>query len=330
MISKSYIAENDNDFLVKNSSILFYGENLGLKNYFKRKIKFLNKNYQFINLVQDDLMQNQNLIFNEINNASLFEDKKIIFIEQVSDKSFSLIEPILKNVHEHKIILFSDLLEKKSKIRNFYEKSEDYHVIPCYPDNEISLRKIIEKALKGFNGLNTYNINLILQTCNMDRSKVYNELDKIKLYFEDKNLDAEKLLVLLNIRENEDFDQLRDNAFIGDKSSTNKLLGETIIDPEKNVYYLNIINQRLMKLKEIRNKIHNNNVENIVNGLKPPVFWKDKPKLIMQAKKWDSSKTKRMLNETFALEKKLKSDPAINKTTLLKKLVLDICCVANS
>ena len=75
MISKSYIAENDNDFFVKNSSILFYGENLGLKNYFKRKIKFLNKNYQFINLVQDDLMQNQNLIFNEINNASLFEDK---------------------------------------------------------------------------------------------------------------------------------------------------------------------------------------------------------------------------------------------------------------
>ena len=50
----------------------------------------------------------------------------------------------------------------------------------------------------------------------------------------------------------------------------------------------------------------------------------------MQAKKWDSSKTKRMLNETFALEKKLKSDPTINKTTLLKKLVLDICCVANS
>ena len=330
MISKSYIAENDNDFFVKNSSILFYGENLGLKNYFKRKIKFLNKNYQFINLVQDDLMQNQNLIFNEINNASLFEDKKIIFIDQVSDKSFSIIEPILKNVHEHKIILFSDLLEKKSKIRNFYEKSEDYHVIPCYPDNEISLRKIIEKALKNFNGLNAYNINLILQTCNMDRSKVYNELNKIKLYFEDKNLDAEKLLVLLNIRENEDFDQLRDNAFIGDKSSTNKLLGETVIDPEKNVYYLNIINQRLMKLKEIRNKIHNNNVENIVNGLKPPVFWKDKPKLIMQAKKWDSSKTKRMLNETFALEKKLKSDPAINKTTLLKKLVLDICCVANS
>ena len=61
-------------------------------------------------------MQNQNLIFNEINNASLFEDKKIIFIDQVSDKSFSIIEPILKNVHEHKIILFSDLLEKNQKL----------------------------------------------------------------------------------------------------------------------------------------------------------------------------------------------------------------------
>ncbi len=330
MISKSYIAENDNNFLIKNNSILFYGENLGLKDFFKRKIKFLNKSYKFINLVQDDIIQNQDFLFGEINNASLFEDKKIFFIDQINDKSLIVIEPVLKNIYEHKIILFADLLEKKSKVRNFYEKSEKFHSIACYPDNEISLRKIVEKTLKDFEGLNTYNINLILQTCNMERSKVYNEIDKIKLFFSDKKLDAEKLLKLLNVRENENFDLLRDKAFIGDKSSTNRLLGETIIDPDKNIYYLNVINQRLIKLKEVRDKIQNNEIEEVVNNLKPPVFWKDKPKLIMQAKKWSTKKATKMLNETFDLEKRLKSDATINKTTLLKKLMIDICCVANS
>ena len=77
MIYKSYEIEKKLEN-VNSKMLLFYGENLGLKNYFKRKIKFLNKNYQFINLVQDDLMQNQNLLFNEINNTSLFEDKKIL------------------------------------------------------------------------------------------------------------------------------------------------------------------------------------------------------------------------------------------------------------
>ena len=50
MIYKSYILESDDDLLFKKKSILFYGENLGLKNYFKKRIKDLSKNYLKINL----------------------------------------------------------------------------------------------------------------------------------------------------------------------------------------------------------------------------------------------------------------------------------------
>ena len=35
MISKSYIVENNDNFFLSNNSILFYGENLGLKKDFK-------------------------------------------------------------------------------------------------------------------------------------------------------------------------------------------------------------------------------------------------------------------------------------------------------
>ena len=60
---------------------------------------------------------------------------------------------------------------------------------------------------------------------------------------------------------NEDFNLLKDAALTGDKIATNKLLNDTLIEPDKIVYYLNVINQRLNKLKEINNIKGSNNIE---------------------------------------------------------------------
>ena len=78
-----------------------------------------------------------------------------------------------------KIFVVADLLDKKSKIRNYFEKSKHTGIIPCYPDNEITLRKIVTEKLKNFKNLNTENINLILESANMNRMKLKNELRKI-------------------------------------------------------------------------------------------------------------------------------------------------------
>ena len=58
---------------------------------------------------------------------------------------------------------------------------------------------------------------------------------------------------LLNIKTNNDFDKLKDAALLGDRKDTNKLLSDTILEAEKNIFYLNSINQRLGKLLEINN-----------------------------------------------------------------------------
>ena len=57
MISKSYLVESDNNFFTKDGSILFYGENVGLKKEFKQKIKSLNHNTFFLNLDQDEIVK---------------------------------------------------------------------------------------------------------------------------------------------------------------------------------------------------------------------------------------------------------------------------------
>ena len=69
---------------------------------------------------------------------------------------------------------------------------------------------------------------------------------------------------------------------------------------------------------------------NVIDNLKPPIFWKDKPNLIEQAKKWDKRKVNIMLNKTYEIEKLMKSNASIDKNVLLKKVILDLCALANS
>ena len=329
MIYKSYLIEQNINLIDKNL-FLFYGENLGLKNELKDKIKFQNKNAEIINLSQDDIISNIDNFFNEILNISLFDEKKIYFINQVNDKILDAIKIIEPKIDYQKIYLISESLDKRSKIRNYFEKSNNCGVVACYNDNEISFKKIIIERLKNYKGVTTENINLISDKCNLNRDKLNNELDKIYTFFLGKNIDRHKLEILLDNKINNDFSLLKDEAFNGNKIETNKLLSDTIIDSEKNVLYLNIINQRLLKLNEIFKLIGQTSLEKAIDMLKPPIFWKDKPAFLKQAKKWNMNKIKKILNKTYSLELEIKSNSIVNKNILLKKLLIDICNLANA
>ena len=329
MIYKSYLIEQNISLLDKNL-FLFYGENLGLKNELKDKIKFQNKKAEIINLSQDDIINNIDNFFNEVLNISLFDEKKIYFINQVNDKILDAIKIIEPKIDSQKFYLISESLDKRSKIRNYFEKSNNCGVVACYIDNEISFKKIIIERLKNYKGVTTENINLISDKCNLNRDKLNNELDKIYTFFLEKNIDRNKLEILLDNKINNDFSLLKDEAFNGNRIETNKLLSDTIINSEKNILYLNIINQRLLKLNEIFKLIGQTSLEKAIDMLKPPIFWKDKPAFLKQAKKWNINKIKKILNKTYNLELEIKSNSIVNKNILLKKLLIDICNLANA
>ena len=331
MIFKSYLIEQNPEFFDKYNIFLFYGENHGLKGEFRKILKSKNIKNEKLNFLQEEIIQNESILLNEISNKSLFNEKKIIFIDQVSEKFSKVIDEIISNVVDEKVLLFAENLDKKSKLRAKLEKSKTCAVIPCYPDNEITIKKIIFDKLKHYKGLTPQVINFIVQNTGLDRSKVNNEIDKIKSCFMDKIIEPEKLIALLNIRMNDDFNKLRDEAINGNKINTNKLLGDTIFESENNIFYLNLINQRINKLNEIENmKKNEKNVESLVSQLKPPIFWKDKPIIIEQSKKWDRKKLKKVLKKTYEVELKIKSSPSINKNLLIKNLIIDLCTTANS
>ena len=325
---KSYIFENNISNL-KNNIALFYGENLGLKSDFKIKIKNINSGADFINLNQEDVFKNFNQFYENFFNISLFNEKKIYFISDVNDKILEIIKELENKLDSPKIYLFAENLDKKSKLRNHFEKSKHLAIIPCYVDSEITLKKIISETLKDFKGLTTENINIIINTSNLNRVKLINELVKIKTFFSNKKIDNNKLIELLNLKENENFEDLRDAALCGSGNKTNQLLNETVIDGEKAFFYLSNINYRLTRLKEALS-IKDNSIEENINTIKPPIFWKDKNKFLAQAKKWNIIKLQNILEKTFDLELKMKSNANLSKNILIKKLMVDICILANA
>ena len=331
MIYKSYILEQSFESINNCKLFLFYGENQGLKKEFKERLRIQNKNQEVLNLFQDEIIKNKNILVNEINNKSLFNDKKIIFINQINDKILDIVDEIIENIQEERIFLFSDILDKKSKLRSYFEKSKSCGITPCYQDNEITIRKIIMKKLNGYQGLTGQVTNLIIQNTGLDRNKINNEIDKIISCFKDKKIDSNKIDLLLNIKTSDDFNLLKDEALNGNKINTNRLLADTVFEIENNIYYLNSINQRINKLNEIENKKEeDSNIESIISNLKPPVFWKDKPMLIEQSKKWNKNKIEAALKKTYNTEIEIKSNSSIRKDLLIKNLIIDLCTTASS
>ena len=152
MIHKSYLIEN-NFNLIQNKIALFYGENIGLQNDFKEIIRRLNKHNKILNYDQDEILNSSDYLFEELNNQSLFEEIKIIIINNANDKILEIIKEAKKIIKDNKIYLFGNLLDKKSKIRNFFEKENNLDLIPCYRDSEINLKKLTETQLKNIKGL---------------------------------------------------------------------------------------------------------------------------------------------------------------------------------
>ena len=145
MILKSYEINKINKNI--NHLILFYGKNEGLKN---EALNILVKNKNNIsNYEEKEILENENVFIENIISKSLFEEEKFIVIKRATDKILKIIEILhLKNLEDTTIIINSENLEKKSKLRSFFEKDKKLVCVPFYPDNDQTLSKLAYNFLK--------------------------------------------------------------------------------------------------------------------------------------------------------------------------------------
>ena len=94
MILKSYLLEQKISLIDKYFINLIYGENIGMKDDIKSQIKIYFKNHEKILFTQDEILKKKDILIEQVENTSLFSSKKIIFINEVTDKIKDIIYDI--------------------------------------------------------------------------------------------------------------------------------------------------------------------------------------------------------------------------------------------
>ena len=324
MILKSYIVEQNLNILNGYQAVLLYGENEGIKDGIKFQLKEKNKDSEIIIFFEDEIIKNKNILYENVVNESLFNEKKIILIHSATDKILNEIsESLDKDNQNIRIYIFSNKLEKKSRLRSLFEKEKKLAACPCYQDNDRTLINYISIELRGFKGLTGELINLIIENSNSDRKIIQNEIVKIKVFFDKKIMDKNNLLEILNIKNNTSFEEIRDNALTGKKDKVNKLLSEAELLNEECFLYLNILNFRILKLIDIQKNFKAfENQEKKIENFRPPIFWKDKPIYIQQLKMWNLEKLNKAAYKISEAEILMKKNSQIRNDVIIKNLVI--------
>ncbi len=323
MISKYYEIEK---FKNKTNYFLFYGENEGQKQDVIQSSfsQFTKENtYKYS---EKDVIENKQIFFENVYSKSFFENEKLIIISDVSDKILNLIEEIIaSNINDVFIILIAKRLDKKSKIRNYFEKEKIVVIVPFYEDTPQALLSIAKKTLfENKINLSSENINLIIERSQGDRINLKNELQKIiNLSQNNKKLELEDILKLTNLSENYSAGELVDNCLSKNKKRTLNILNENIPSSEDNILILRTFLNKLKRLRKLRlNLNENNNIDQVINSFKPPIFWKDKNIIKQQIKIWGLNDIESFIVDLNNTESLIKKNPQISNQ-IINNMILD-------
>ena len=147
MIKKSF--EINKLIVSKYKIFLLYGKNYGLQNDIVNDFFLKDFNGDIIRYDENDAIIQYDNIISECQNKSLFNEEKLIIISRVTDKILKLINDVVdKNIDKIKIILKATVLDKKSKLRNLFEKSNELLTIPVYEDSLKALSYLVGRFIR--------------------------------------------------------------------------------------------------------------------------------------------------------------------------------------
>ena len=300
------VNDGQKDEIIKNKFIPIFGDNVF--KYYEREI-----------------LSNIENFYNQILSKSFFENEKLIIIKDASDKIKEHIEVLKKRILDDiKIIIISNLLDKKSKLRNLFEKDNDLVAIAFYNDNNQTLSSIAKSFfLKKNISISQESINLLVNRAYGERKSLNNELQKIEGFLSNKNkISIEEIHALTNLSENYSINELVDNCLAKNRQKTIYILNENNFSFEDAIIIIRtflIKTKRLIKLYQ--NLQVNKNIDKTIISFKPPIFWKDKQLVESQIKIWTLNRTYKLIEEINKVELNIKKN-SINSLNILFDFIL--------
>ena len=312
---------------------LLYGQNTGLiENTINNVLKpSFSKNIFYYDEIE--ILSNIDAFKEKIYNKSFFENDKLIIINRSTDKLLNIIQELTETKTEDlKIIIKSQVLEKKSKLRNFFEKSNEGIIVPFYEDDHQTLMVIAQNFFKQKKiRITPENINFLVKKAMGNRINLENELEKIANYCKKKlSIGSEEILKLTNLAENYNFSTLTDFCLAKNKRKTIDILNENNTSNEDNILILKTFLFKLKRLKKLKQELEvKKNTDFVISSFKPPIFWKDKDMVKQQLRVWTLEQIQSLILKVNDLELLVKKN-SLASSHLVNDFILEKLNLSNN
>ena len=294
----------------KGKIVLLYGENQDLIKDLNEQILIKFKDEQKIqkNIFEEDVIKNPENTINYYLNGSLFdENKNILVIKNCSDKIIDTLNKIKNNIDENTIIINSEILLKNSKLRQFGEYDKLAVCIPCYQETKIDITKFLTLQLQiNKIQLPEKQIEIIINSSSLKRSKIKEVIEKINLYKNSKKISdhvIDEICTDMDLKKNDEIidillskNEKNINEFISNMSNYEKNFIEIIIT----------LRSFIIKILDIQKNNKNLSIDERIERYKPTIFWKDKDRIKNILKIWSTNNLEKFLSNLNVIETEFK------------------------
>jgi DNA polymerase-3 subunit delta len=296
----------------KGKIILLYGENQDLIKDLNEQILIKFKDEQKIqkNIFEEDIIKDPQNIINYYINGSLFdENKNILVIKNCSDKIIETLNKIKNSIDENTIIINSEILLKKSKLRQFGECDKLAVCIPCYQETKLDIIRFLTQELQlNKIQLSGKQIEIIINSSSLKRSKIKEVIEKLNLYKNSEKISdqiIDEICTDMDLKKNDEIidillskNEKNINEFISNMSNYEKNFIEIII----------ILRSFIIKILEIQKNNKNLSIDERIERYKPPIFWKDKDRIKNILKIWNANNLEKFLINLNVIETEFKGN----------------------
>lgn len=210
-------------------------------------------------------------------------------------------------------------LEARSKLRQAFEKAKTGAAIACYRDDARSLPGLIQDTLKE-RGLTASREAVAYLADNLggDRLVTRSELEKLALFVGGGQVDLVAARACVGDSAALSLDDLALACADGDLAAVERIFARTLQEGANPVQPLRAVARHFQRLHLVSGSA---NVDQAMDKLRPPVFWKHKARFKAQAAAWRTAHLGQALDRLIEAEGMVKSTGQPQEITAERALI---------
>lgn len=311
---------------------LIYGADDGQVRDYARQViaAIMGKNPDPMNLTEltaSQLKDDPALLSDALNSFSLMGGERLVWLRDPAEGMAAEILPLVIEANPTAYLLITQgELKADSKWRKLFEKEKLLAILPCYRDEGANLQRLLAEKLKE-RGIQAEPeaIAILTATLGNDRGVTLQEVEKIDLYLgEERRLTAAAARDLTGDNRELGLDDICNAVAGGKPAILPALLAPLYEDGTAPIAIFRVLQSHFQKIHNLQIQVAEGTpLEQALERQR--VFFKQKPLLTDQLRRWPQNKLSRAMDALLEGEKTLKTmpvPPELFCSNLLHRLAL--------